>query len=852
MKSSIRYFLFFIYIFGSIGFFYTIIIFLLQITLSELIQDWSFWISSILYIFTYEEFYHWVRNGKRSEMSDIVAILFFLFVILFFTKDILTSIMGAFSIYLWIGIFELKDYPVLNKILIISSVTYNVIFIAGIVSFYLKKPYIINTSFAFSFWIILILGFILFGRKYIVVWRFMSPEYLTLFLYVIAWLAVVILNQYILINTPFNFILSTPFASNRFKIHELFMNIYFVLIVVNWIIYFISGGILDKLLGIRRIKNENLLELIEKVKNDIGIKGNVKAGIGKYPILNAMAYGSFFDKRIAIIADDIDKIPKDELKGIVAHELAHTKGKHTLILTFITTGDLVIRMIFGIPATFYDYTFGNPQIPLFNFIILNIVIYVILFVFVRFLEGKADLKAKNAGYGRELVKALYNLESFYATGREIGLNTMLLSEEKISNENQLLDYFNTASYLYNSIIKPSRMSLLSNLINSHPPSYYRIASILDNKLKPGKEALLPFMCLKKSIQKKYAKNLEPSRNAFKLIANEKFKEYFQISNISLLFHNLKRKEFYKNDLNRNYVFTNKVTDEVIFGLLNDVQFYDDICSIDEFIIKNLKTNETEHLEKALFSYSPVDLDEIYYLNNNEPLILKNITLKGGIEDRNYIFLDKSNNEITKSIKKTKLPNSIATVKDLENKEIFFKTKGTLNIMECVAISPAKSLQEYKLTFSPYNKTKAEDHKQLKYNLKELIIRPKTIFLPISKSSTYRSSEKKILSWLEKNQILIHLYMKKPVNNIEMGYIQQIEMNTEDFSNKMQTEESDITSFLILKNIFDKEVKILYNSIETINFEYNSAMIQLKSETSLFSRLGYKILKKFKPNRIVLT
>ena len=76
--------------------------------------------------------------------------------------------MGAFSIYLWIGIFELKDYPVLNKVLIISLVTYNVIFIAGLFSFYLNNPFFINTSFAFSFWIILIMGFILFGRKYIV------------------------------------------------------------------------------------------------------------------------------------------------------------------------------------------------------------------------------------------------------------------------------------------------------------------------------------------------------------------------------------------------------------------------------------------------------------------------------------------------------------------------------------------------------------------------------------------------------------------------------------------------------------------------------------------------------------
>ncbi|MFX1357083.1 MAG: hypothetical protein ACFFA8_07330, partial [Promethearchaeota archaeon] len=152
----------------------------------EIILDWTFLITCLLYIFSIEEFYRWAKNGKRSELSDFVAIFFFFFLILFFSKDLLTSIMGAFSIYMWFAIIELKEYEVINKLLIISLITYNVIFISGIISNYLRNPLVLNTSFAFSFWIILGLGFILFGRKYIIVWRFLSPEYLTLFLYIIA------------------------------------------------------------------------------------------------------------------------------------------------------------------------------------------------------------------------------------------------------------------------------------------------------------------------------------------------------------------------------------------------------------------------------------------------------------------------------------------------------------------------------------------------------------------------------------------------------------------------------------------------------------------------------------------
>ncbi len=848
MQLSSRYLLLFSFLFGSISIFYIIVILILQITWVQLIQDWTFILTIISYLFAIEEFHKWVKNGKRSEMSDIVAIFFFFFLIFFFSKDILTSLMGAFSIYLWIGIFELKEYPVLNKILIISLVTYNIIFITGIISFNLDDPIYVNTSFAFSFWIILILGFILFGRKYLIVWRFLSPEYLTLFIYIIAWLAIVLINQY----TPFNLITTSPFSSNNFKFIDLFLNIYFALIFVNWLIYFISGPILDKLLGIEKAENSTLIKIVNEVKSKIGIKSKVKIGFGKYPILNAMAYGSFFDKRIAIIAEDLNEIPEDELKGIVAHELAHTKGKHTLILTIITSGDLLVRMLLGIPATYYDYTFGNPPIPLFLFILLNLCIYVILFIFVRILEGRADLKTKISGYGNELVKALYNLESYYASGREIGLNTMLLCDEKISKNNQLLDYLNTASYLNHSMIKPSKASLLGTFLNSHPPSYFRIAAILSNELKPTKEAILPFICLKKSKQRKYAKIFEDSRQAFKIIANEKFKELFQIEDVSLLLNDLKRKETYKYDINKDFLFTNNITNKRIFGHINEIEFLDDVSDSDQFNVTNLKTHELESLKSSLYSRTQIDLNEKYYLQKNSPLILKDIAFDDKMENGNYVFFDQNNHQIDKSILKTKLPYSEAFLANLEKKVIFFKYKGKLDVQECVEVSKATNLEEYELILSNFNNINKREKELRKYTLKELIIRPRRIFLPISKNISFRNSEASVINWLKKNQLLIYLYLKKPVNNLEIGYIQRLTMDLNDLKKKSKTDENKNENSIVLKNIFREEVEIPYNKIESIGFEYSSALIQIRSATSISSRLGYKILKKFKPEKIIIT
>jgi len=556
----------------------------------------------------------------------------------------------------------------------------------------------------------------LFGRKYIVIWRFMSPQYLTLFLYILAWLAIVFINQY----TPLNFVSNKSLLFNTFSPLELIFNVYTILILINWVIYFISGRVLDFLLGIKPVHDEKILDLIEKIKLDIGIKTKVKVGIGKYPILNAMAYGSFLDKRIALIVEDFNEIPIDELKGIVAHELAHTKGRHTLILTFITTGDLLFRMLLGFPATYYDYTFGNPQLPFIFFILINLLIYVILFMFVRILEGKADAKAKNTGYANELVKALYNLESFYATGREIGLNTMLLCDEKINNDNEMLNFLNTADYINKSIVKPKRISLISNLINSHPPTYHRIVAILDNKLKPTKEMLLPFICLKKSKQRFYGNLFEHARGKFKEIASDKFREHFEIQNIANLMLDLNRRELYKLEIEKDFIFKNKLTNERLFGKLENIQFKDDICDTDEYVVKTLKNNEIHHLISSKYTKSEISLNDNYYIKKEGILKLLNVEINPNKKKLDFHFVDNGGHEILKSLKETKLPNPISLIESFSGKDIFFNNKGETFIIKCSDVEISEVFKESELIFD--NIPQNREITKISYALKDKKIR----------------------------------------------------------------------------------------------------------------------------------
>jgi len=828
MKKVLRISLWLIFLVGFLLLLLIVFLFRYSFMWSDLLADWTFYPVIIMFIFSVEEIFRWVKNGARSELSDFVAILFFFFFIFFLSKDLLTSIMGAFAIYLWIGVIELKEYPVINKILIISLVTYNAIFVAGIISKFLGDPFLLNTVFAFSFWIILGLGFILFGRKYLVVWRFLSPEYLTLFLSIIAWLAVNLLTQYLPITT--------------------FINIYIMLILVNWVIYFVSGPILDKMLGIKKIDDENLLEIVEDVKQTMGIKGKIKVGFGKYPILNAMAYGAFFDKRIAIIAEDSSMIPEDELKGIIAHELAHTKKLHTLILILITTGDLIFRMIFGIPATYYDYTFGNPQMPLMAFIVLNFAIYIFLFIIVRILEGKADLYSKKKGYAKQLAKALYNLESFYATGREIGLNTMLLAEEKITNDNKLLDYFDTAKYLNSSMIRQSKGSLLSNIINSHPPTYYRLAAILGDNLKPGKEALLPFICLRKSIQKKYAEKFESARDIFQPMATEKFKKLFAINDVSTLMKDFGREEIYKYDINQDYIFKNKINDELLIGTLLATEFSDNIASPDNLVVLNLKNNTKLTLDSLLYSKSIVNIGSDYIMEKREIQTLESVEFGENDIDGTYNFKLKGNEYIKKKIKKTKIPRSLDTLKAFKNQTVFLKSKGELKILSCRDVLIKDDIKKSELVLTLENESEDKEPKNLTFD--DVIIYPNDIALSINRRDLYRESEASIFTWLLKNQVRTYLYLKKPVNNIEVGYVKDLHVQKRLSSKEKKNQKTEDNNFIKIENIFNKEITIPYKSIQSISFNYSSGMIQKKAETSVFSKIGYRIYKKFKPQKII--
>ena len=179
--------------------------------------------------------------------------------------------------------------------------------------------------------------------------------------------------------------------------------------------------------------------------------------------------------------------------------------------------------------------------------------------------------------------------------------------------------------------------------------------------------------------------------------------------------------------------------------------------------------------------------------------------------------------------------------------MILKIKGELKIFTCTNVIPAYNLNEIQIEISDIQNQETN----IRYPLSELIIRPKNVFLSISRSYSFRESEVNLMKWLKKRHLQVFIYLKKPVNNLEIGYIQIIDVNIQKSKKDSHKGKNNDRNVILFNNIFGKEIEIPYKELDIITFEYNSAVIQLKSETSVTSKLGFKILKKFKPERIIM-
>ncbi|MBY8999693.1 MAG: M48 family metalloprotease [Candidatus Heimdallarchaeota archaeon] len=632
-----------------------------------------------------------IRHGTSSEnlMLAFISITFGA-VLLVFENWLMAIALGLFVLALY-QTFQLWNSPVWREFMIISLTTY-LVFLVGTVGDFIYELITEEASELFTAWaynimifVFIIMALIFFGKKFVLVSRMMSPQVLYLVLFALIYVALYIVTNLLITaevipaDTVENlsWFYLAPVLSNSIAERIVFLSLgpYELLIAAAFGMYFISGPLLTKLFGIKPIEDERILSLVEEVRVKMGIKRKLKVGFVEAPILNAMAFGPWFDQRITLICRTLEEFNDDDIRGIVAHELAHNKRLHVVILQVISATEMMIKKALLLPATTLDYSaYRELEVSFGIYFLINYGILAFLYIFVRILEGDADKQTKKAGYGRELAQALYRLEGFYqGVAGDFGVNVQLLTGKEFSEEEKQRFLGEAAIRLYKHVYRPGRWDMIANIFMSHPRSAYRIQAMIDDDLSPIKGALLPYwLILPNFIRGRTIKKFAGKRDDFSDLISSRYKEYFGKAGVKTFLEITRMNELISRIVGREVVAYDQIDDVIVVGTAEGVVISDIICRPLSLSIKDEKGN-SQMIQVSDFSIHDAMINEIYVGKMGDTGVLVSYeTAKDGNQPE---FTFRTLNDEDKTYTKKYTGKPISFLENFVNNEIFFYMDG---------------------------------------------------------------------------------------------------------------------------------------------------------------------------------
>ncbi len=129
--------------------------------------------------------------------------------------------------------------------------------------------------------------------------------------------------------------------------------------VMNLVAYFQGDSILLSISGARKIKREDnprLYNIVEEMKIASGLAKMPDIYIIDDPALNAFATGRSPDRAsVAITSGLLQRLNRDELQGVIAHEISHINNRDVLLMMMasILMGTIVILSWYASRVLFY-------------------------------------------------------------------------------------------------------------------------------------------------------------------------------------------------------------------------------------------------------------------------------------------------------------------------------------------------------------------------------------------------------------------------------------------------------------------------------------------------------------------
>ena len=244
---------------------------------------------------------------------------------------------------------------------------------------------------------------------------------------------------------------------------------------MNLIAYSQGDSILLSVAGARKIKREDhprLWNVVEEMKIASGLQNMPDIYIIDDPALNAFATGRDINHAsVAITSGLLQKLNRDELQGVIAHEIGHVKNRDVVLMAWcsVLLGTIVILSFYGSRFMMFggmggggrrssrDSGGGGVAVLI---MVLALLLMILAPIFAQLIYFAVSRKRE---YLADASSALY-------TRNPEGLASAL---EKLANSGTPVKNANQATApMY--IVNPFKAKNLNDLTSTHPPIQERI------------------------------------------------------------------------------------------------------------------------------------------------------------------------------------------------------------------------------------------------------------------------------------------------------------------------------------------------------------------------------------------